>query len=161
MIKEFNGNYVGFQSKKSIGDVFLYEDEKWVIIKILNTRINMTTLPIVETKLIAQKVNSNSTYNDFTEIKTVSDSFQIDGRERFDPQPKQLGEVIVLRDEETNEKALSIVTGVKSFKYDYTTLIVDYNIEQIIPWTKAEMDKYIHKDRLSNFKVIVGGKQSS
>lgn len=56
---------------------------------------------------------------------------------------------------------LYIVKEVESFKFDYTELIVSYKVNKIIPWSKDKIDRYVHKNRLSNFKVIVGGKESS
>lgn len=156
MLKDFKGTYEGFQSKRRVGEVFDYENKKWVIIHILNTRVVISGNPIIETNIVAQRVGKDIDYSQFYSEYTITDRLSIEGRTPWDKNIKKIGELINLSTEQGNEKIPAMVKGIESFEYEYTDLIVRYQVELIKPWSNDQMNKAIQANRLSTFKVFSG-----
>lgn len=161
MLQRFSGAYVGFSKSKRIGEVFEHEDHRWVIIQILDLKLKMYGQPRMEVDIVAQKVGKQVDYSRYYEQHTITDRIKLEGKKPWEFKLKKIGEVITGSDDEKGIKVLAVIIGVESFEYEFVDLIINYRTQMIKPWSQTEIDKVVHENRLSTFKVITGKKETT
>ncbi|MGK0551920.1 hypothetical protein ACSFB8_07515 [Enterococcus faecalis] len=136
MLKVFKLRRSGFNKSVSVGESFMYESDKYVIIAISELDVQVYRNPKLDMTAVCQKVNSDtdfSKYNRYSSFKrrynTAKDMF---------PDIYKVGEFIGAQGEK-DDLAIQI-TGINQMYYEHVDLIVEYNAQLIKPWSKAEID---------------------
>lgn len=137
----------GFNEKLSVGEMLTIDNEKYIVIEILNTR--MTYSQMIYCEVILQNVNELLDYSEYKQFGQHTTRYNI---AKTKAEFRKIGSVGQVKLRKGN--ALVKVTSIESFEYEFTDLVVLYNFEFIQPWKKHEIDKAVKANRLSTFKVV-------
>lgn len=163
----------GFNQSISLGDVFLYQDTPYIIIKILSMK-RMTSLLSIKLKyeVVAQQIDSPNDSaladnTDFTNVYTVDDleDIMIDDDKEFPkygsiPKRKYLQVDTGIDESEGVTSATPIINSIKRIYFHGTELVVDFTCGPVLEWSRSDVSKAIIKARMKKFRVLDGGKNA-
>jgi len=153
MLKVLQLRRSGFNKAVSVGESFLNESDKYIIIAISELHVRIYGHPQLEMTAVCQKVNSDNDFRKYEQYFRLKKRYNTakDTYLNIYKVGQFLGNV-----GERKDLALQI-TGINKMYYEHVDLVVEYNAQLIKPWSKAEIDKALKEERLATFKVI-GGK---
>lgn len=155
MIKSFKLTRVNFHQSVKTGDIFDYEENKWVIIKILKVDFRMRKEPVIIMSVVAQQVNSYLDYSMYESSQRHTDIINLNKLKPFNFKPKEIGTIVKMVGD--NDMTMQgEITSIDAVRYEFTDLYIEYVVEIIQPWSKWAMDKAVHENRVATFKVIEG-----
>ncbi|HAQ1518030.1 hypothetical protein NNC41_08030 [Enterococcus faecium] len=157
MLEVFKATRKGFNQKMEVGELIEYKDEQYIIIGISNMRINSYGDPYVTCDLMCQSIKyapdptigyrEYTTYTQRHKIAQQNDLFK--HRKILD-----IGTILPIVDKKTTNKILYQIYGIEKFVYEHVDLLVTYQINIIRPWSHAEIEQAVRKNRLSKFTVL-------
>lgn len=155
MLRVFKLNRSGFNKSVAVGESFMYESDKYVIIAISELNVRVYRNPSIAMMAVCQKVNGDNDFSKYEQCFSFKERYNT-ARETS-PDIHKVGKFIGAAGE---RKALAIqIIGINQMYYEQVDLVVEYNVQLIKPWSKAEIDKALKAEQLSTFKVIKGGQR--
>lgn len=152
MYSTFTLNRVGFNSTLKVGEVVDYKNEKYIVIRILDTKFRMRKEPIIEAEAILQKVGTYEKISDFERHFTFSEKLNTAKHDYGVIGLRKIGSTFKEYHERGNP--IVLITGIESMSYSFIDLVVVYQAEIIQPWSREEMNKAIKDYRVSTFKIV-------
>lgn len=148
-LKQFVARKNGFKEGLRVGEVIEFENKKYVVIRILHTKISTFGNPYIKANFIGQEIGKHTDYSKYEDYFTFSKRYNLAKGER---NLYRMGEVFT--DDKEKERPLISIIGIETLEYEFTDLIVTYQVELIKPWTKFEINVAVKKNRISTFRVI-------
>lgn len=151
MLKVFTLRREGFNASVEVGEVFDFNEEKYVIIKINKLSKGYSQSIVMRLEVIAQQVGKISDYGKYECCSEFTSRYK-NGEAAYENPIYKAGETFSYKG-----GIVGIITGISSMKYDFVDLVVTYQTELVRPWSQEEIQAAVREKKLSNFKVINGG----
>ncbi|MDO7879989.1 MAG: hypothetical protein Q6A85_11115 [Enterococcus mundtii] len=139
----------GFNEKVTIGESVEYQENKYIVIRILeiNKRYFSQSISLA-VRVLVQKVGEMSDYLKYKSQGIITERYN----QSKDKVPIKAGEISLYQG-----IAYEIIS-INSFRYEFVDLIVEYSVRVIVPWSQKEINDALTNERKSTFKVLGGGK---
>ncbi|API89032.1 hypothetical protein BKP56_07085 [Marinilactibacillus sp. 15R] len=149
-------NRLGFQADIKIGEMVEHENEKYIIIHLFDIKLYTdyrSGAPYVKVRAILQNVNVKPQTSEYEINETIKIKYNVEKVNKREEEVLGVGDYYVTHLDNIEQFCYKI-SGVKSFGYESTDLVVHYYVEEIHPWQWHEVQKVVKQDRLSKFKVV-------
>lgn len=151
MLKVFTLRREGFNESVEVGEVFDFNEEKYVIIKINKLSKGYSQSIVMRLEVIAQQVGKISDYGKYERYSEFTSRYK-NGEATYENPIYKVGETISYKG-----GIVGSITGISSMKYDFIDLVMTYQTELVRPWSQEEIQAAVKEKKLSIFKVISGG----
>lgn len=139
----------GFNEKVTIGESVEYQENKYIVIRILEIKKRHFSQSIsLAVRVLVQKVGEMSDYLKYKSQGIITERYN----QSKDKVPIKAGEISLYQG-----VAYEIIS-INSFRYEFVDLIVEYSVRVIVPWSQKEINNALTNERKSTFKVLEGGK---
>lgn len=139
----------GFNEKVTIGESVEYQENKYIVIRILEIKKRYFSQSIsLAVRVLVQKVGEMSDYLKYKSQGIITERYN----QSKDKVPIKAGEISLYQG-----VAYEIIS-INSFRYEFVDLIVEYSVRVIVPWSQKEINNALTNERKSTFKVLEGGK---
>ena len=139
----------GFNEKVTIGESVEYQENKYIVIRILEIKKRYFSQSIsLAVRVLVQKVGEMSDYLKYKSQGIITKRYN----QSKDKVPIKAGEISLYQG-----VAYEIIS-INSFRYEFVDLIVEYSVRVIVPWSQKEINNALTNERKSTFKVLEGGK---
>lgn len=139
----------GFNEKVTIGESVEYQENKYIVIRILEIKKSYFSQSIsLAVRVLVQKVGEMSDYLKYKSQGIITERYN----QSKDKVPIKAGEISLYQG-----VAYEIIS-INSFRYEFVDLIVEYSVRVIVPWSQKEINNALTNERKSTFKVLEGGK---
>ncbi|ONN40077.1 hypothetical protein [Enterococcus mundtii] len=139
----------GFNEKVTIGESVEYQENKYIVIRILEIKKRYFSQSIsLAVRVLVQKVGEMSDYLKYKSQGIITERYN----QSKDKVPIKAGEISLYQG-----IAYEIIS-INSFRYEFVDLIVEYSVRVIVPWSQKEINDALTNERKSTFKVLEGGK---
>lgn len=139
----------GFNEKVTIGESVEYQENKYIVIRILEIKKRYFSQSIsLAVRVLVQKVGEMSDYLKYKSQGIITERYN----QSKDKVPIKAGEISLYQG-----IAYEIIS-INSFRYEFVDLIVEYSVRVIVPWSQKEINNALTNERKSTFKVLEGGK---
>lgn len=139
----------GFNEKVTIGESVEYQENKYIVIRILEIKKSYFSQSIsLAVRVLVQKVGEMSDYLKYKSQGIITERYN----QSKDKVPIKAGEISLYQG-----VAYEIIS-INSFRYEFVDLIVEYSVRAIVPWSQKEINNALTNERKSTFKVLEGGK---
>lgn len=156
LLSIFTLNRLGFQADLNIGEMVEHENEKYIIIHIFEIELRTdyrSGAPYVRIKAILQNVRIKPISSKYELNDSIKQKYNVVKVSKREENILEVGKYSIERVENKKEFCFK-VSGIKSFGYESTDLVVHYYVEEIFPWSWIEVQKIVKQDRLSKFKIV-------
>lgn len=141
LLTRFTLSREGFNEKINIGDLLDYKGKRYVVIIAYSVELKRTRKtgnPLLEVKVVAQDINRVPIASTYSKNLEITKKLNIAKHDPFDS-VDIIGKYFIQSMEDKEEIGYK-VTGLSGFKYEFTDLILIFDAELIIPWSKQEID---------------------
>ncbi|MEC6747354.1 hypothetical protein VXN63_02285 [Marinilactibacillus sp. XAAS-LB27] len=149
-------NRLGFKADIKIGEMVEHENEKYIIIHLFDIKLYTdfkSGAPYVKVRAILQNVNIKPQVSKYEINETIKDKYNVVKVNQGEEKILGVGGYYITNLNNIEQFCYKI-SGIKSFGYESTDLVVHYYVEEIHPWNWIEVQKVVKQDRLSKFTVI-------
>lgn len=139
----------GFNEKVTIGESVEYQENKYIVIRILEIKKRYFSQSIsLAVRVLVQKVGEMSDYLKYKSQGIITERYN----QSKDKVPIKTGEISLY------QGVACEIISINSFRYEFVDLIVEYSVRVIVPWSQKEINNALTNERKSTFKVLEGGK---
>lgn len=156
MLRVFKVRRSGFNKAVSVGESFIYESDKYVIVAISDLDVRVYRDPNITMTAVCQKVSTVSDYSKYKQYFRFKKRYNT--AKDMCPAIYKVGTFV--GDQGPNDDLVMQIIGINQMYYEHVDLIVEYNAQLIKPWSKLEINKALKDERISTFKVIEGGQNN-
>ncbi|MGA5590553.1 hypothetical protein ACPCF3_04035 [Enterococcus mundtii] len=140
----------GFNEKVTIGESVEYQENKYIVIRILEIKKRYFSQSIsLAVRVLVQKVGEMSEYLKYKSQGIITERYN----QSKDKVPIKAGDISLY------QGIACEIISINSFRYEFVDLIVEYSVRVIVPWSQKEINNALTNERKSTFKVLEGGKE--